>query len=151
MILGIVVLLLVGGVTYWHYAQGFFSATFSVISAVLAAVLAVSYHEVLVKSLLRGAMADYANAMMLAALFALLYIILQTIFDNMAPGNIRLPFYVDRVGGAAMGLIAALFTAGIFALSAQAMPFGPAVGGYARYALDDNRELQVMPGGGNRK
>jgi hypothetical protein len=151
MILGIVVLLLVGGVTYWHYAQGFFSATFSAISAVLAAVLAVSYHEVLVKSLLRGAMADYANAMMLAALFALLYIILRTIFDNMVPGNIRLPLYVDRVGGAVMGLIAALFTAGIFALSAQAMPFGPAVGGYARYALDDNRELQVMPGGGNRK
>jgi hypothetical protein len=151
MILGIIVLLLIAGVTYWHYAQGFFSATFSAISAVLAAVLAVSYHEIVVMSLLRGAMADYANGLVLGAMFAILYIIFRTLFDNLVPGNIRLPLYVDRVGGAAMGLIAALFTAGIFALAAQALPFGPTVGGYARYALDDSREIQVMPGGGSRK
>ena len=36
---------------------------------------------------------------------------------------------LDRVGGAVMGLVAALFTAGIVALAAQSLPFGPSVGG----------------------
>src|SRR6266542_1268208 len=119
MILGLIVILLIAGITYWHYAQGFFSATFSAVSAVLAAVLAVSYHEVLVISLLRGAVADYAHGMMLVALFALIYIILRTAFDNLVHGNLRLPVIVDRIGGAAMGLIAGFFAGGMFALAAQ--------------------------------
>src|SRR6266545_551177 len=112
MILAFVILLLIAGITYWHYAQGFFSATFSAVSAVIAAILAVSYHEVLVISLLRGAIADYAHGMMLVALFALLYIILRTVFDNLIPGNLRLPVIVDRIGGAAMGLVAGIFATG---------------------------------------
>src|SRR5688500_17093798 len=147
MILGIIIILLMGGITYWHYSQGFFSATFSAVSAVLAAVLAVSYHEPIVTGLLKGKMADYATAMVLVALFAGLYIVLRTVFDNFVPGNARLPVYLDRVGGAAMGLVAATFGAGIFALAAQALPFGSSVGGYSRYEVED-REVQVMVTGG---
>ena len=150
MILGIIILLIVAATTYWHYAQGFFSATFSAVSAVIAAVLAISYQEWVVRSLLQGKMADYANAMAMVALFAFIYIILRTLFDNLVPGNIRLPLYVDRVGGALMGVVASLCAAGVFALAAQAMPFGPAVGGYARYAIDDSREVSISPGGGAR-
>jgi len=147
MILSIIVILLIGGITYWHYSQGFFSALFSAVSAVLAAVLAVSYHEPIVAALLRGKMSDYADAMMLVAIFALTYISLRTIFDNMVPCNARLPVYLDRIGGAAMGLVASCFAAGIFALAAQMMPFGPSVGGYVRYDTED-RDVSVQVTGG---
>src|SRR5215212_3155539 len=112
MILSLIIILLIGAITYWHYAQGFFSALFSAVAAVIAAVLAVSYHEPVVTGLLKGAAADYANAMVLVGIFALVYIILRVMFDNFIPGNVSLPLYFDRAGGAVMGLVAACFTAG---------------------------------------
>src|SRR5438034_7178515 len=121
MILGILIIAIVGGVAYFHYAQGFFSATFSALCAVLAAVLAVSYHEPVITTLLQGKAADYATAMTLCGLFALIYIVLRVITDKAVPGNIRLPVPIDRVGGAAMGLVAGIFTAGIVALAAQSL------------------------------
>ncbi len=143
MILSIIIILLIGGVAYFHYAQGFFSATMSAFCAVVAAVMAVSYHEVVVDKLLQGAAADYAHAMVLAALFAIIYIILRVLVDKMVPGALRLPVIIDRVGGAVMGIIAGIFTAGIVALCAQMMPFGPSVGGYARYQVEDRPEVTI--------
>ena len=143
MILNVLIIALVAGVTYFHYAQGFFSATLSAICAVCAAVLAVSYHEPLVTTLLQGKMADYANSMCLILLFALIYIILRVLLDKAVPGNLRLPLIVDRVGGAVMGLFAGLFTAGVVALAAQAMPFGPSIGGFVRYDVEDRLEVNL--------
>lgn len=150
MILSIVIIAVVGGVAYFHYAQGLFGATISAVIAIIAACLAVGYHENLVNALLGGAVGDYATAGAIAAIFGLVYIIGRTITDKAIPGNVRLPLMVDRIGGAAMGLIAGLFTAGIVALIAQALPFGPAAGGHARYALEASREVTVTPHGASR-
>jgi hypothetical protein len=57
---------------------------------------------------------------------------------------VRFPVIVDKVGGAAMGLVAGVFAGGIVAIVAQYMPLRPSVAGYARYAVD-NREV-VVPG-----
>src|SRR5215216_4103051 len=122
MILGIIILALLGGIAYFHYAQGFFGATLSAICAVTAAVIAVGYHEVVVTSLLQGAAGDYAHGLCLAALFAGIYIVLRLVLDKAVPGNLRLPVMVDRVGGAAMGVVAGIFASGIVALTAQMMP-----------------------------
>src|SRR2546421_7013409 len=103
MILNILIIAIVGGVAYFHYAQGFFSATFSAVAAVIAAVLAVSYHEPLITTLLQGKAADYATSMTLCALFALIYIVLRVIVDKVVPGNIRLPVAIDRVAGPLRG------------------------------------------------
>lgn len=143
MIFSIIIILIIGGIAYFHYAQGFFSATMSAFCAVVAAVVAVSYHEVVVSSLLQGAAADYAHGMVLAALFAIVYIILRVLVDKMVPGALRLPVIVDRIGGAAMGLIAAVFTAGVVALCAQMLPFGPSIAGYSRYAVEDRPEVTI--------
>jgi hypothetical protein len=150
MILSIVIIAVVAGIAYFHYAQGLFGATISTIIAVIAAALAVGYHENLVNALLGGAVGDYANAGALAAIFALVYVVGRVITDKAIPGNVRLPLMVDRVGGAAMGVIAGLFTAGIVALIAQSLPFGPAVGGYTRYPLVSSREVTVVPSGASR-
>ena len=147
MILSIVIIAVVAGIAYFHYAQGLFGATISATIAIIAAAVAIGYHENVVNALLGGAIGDYATAGALAAIFALVYIVGRVITDKAIPGNVRLPLMIDRVGGAVMGLIAGLFTAGIVALVAQALPFGPTVGGYARYQLESSRDVTVVPGG----
>ncbi len=52
MIFSILMIVLVGIIGFFHYTQGLFSATISAVIAVIAAMLAMSYHEVLVTSLL---------------------------------------------------------------------------------------------------
>jgi hypothetical protein len=127
-----------------------FGATISAVIAVIAAAIAIGYHENVVNAFLGGAMGDYANAGALVALFAGVYVICRTITDRAIPGNIRLPLAIDRVGGAVMGIVAAIFTAGIVALAAQALPFGVAAGGHSRFAVEGTREVAIFPPGASR-
>jgi hypothetical protein len=145
MIFNIICIALIGGIAYYHYAQGFFSATISAVLAVLAAVLAVAYQENIANSLFQTNVPDYANAFALIGIFAIVYIVLRTLTDKTIPGNLRLPVVVDRVGGGAMGVIAGLFTVGVFALAAQSLPFGPTIGGFSRYPVEDRPEVNVPP------
>lgn len=149
MILSIIVILLIGVVAYFHYVQGFFTATISAICAVFAAVIAFGMHEKVVDSLLGGAAADYAHGMVLIALFALVYTVLRFAFDGFVPGNVRLPLYLEKGGAAVMGVIVGVFATGVWAVSAQLLPFGPSIAGYARQPLDSSRELAV-PGANGR-
>jgi hypothetical protein len=149
MIFSIIVILIVAIVAFFHYLQGFFSATISAICAVVAAVLAVSYHEVVVESFLGGKFANVAHAMALAVMFAVIYLILRVLFDKMVPGNLRVPAIVDKVGGGVMGIVAGVFAAGVVALVAQELPFMPSVGGYSRYAVRD-AEVTLPAVGRNR-
>src|SRR5579884_3691550 len=137
MIFALAMLLVVGVITFFHYIQGFFSATLSAIIAVIAAVFALSYHETVVETLLGGRMANQAHAMALLGLFALIYLLLRVVFDKAVPGNVRLPVLMDKVGAVVMGLIAGIFGAGIVAIAAQELPFRTAIAGYTRYPVDD--------------
>jgi hypothetical protein len=150
MILSLIIILALAGIAYFHYAQGMFGATISAIIAVTAAALAVGYHENVVNMFLGGAMGDYATAGSLVAIFALIYVVGRVITDMAVPGNIRLPLAIDRVGGALMGIIAAIFTTGIVALAAQALPFGASVGGHSRFAVEGTREVSIFPPGASR-
>jgi hypothetical protein len=143
MIFSVLMLLLVGVIAFFHYTQGFFSATLSAIIAIFAACLAMSYHEVLVTSLLQGKFADQANAIGLVVIFAAVYLILRVMFDKFVPGNIRLPAIIDKIGAGFMGLIAGIFAAGTIAIAAQTLPFGPTVGMYTRYELGAERDVQI--------
>jgi hypothetical protein len=136
----ILLILLVGLVAFFHYIQGFFTAILSVIFAVIAAAVAIGYHETIVNMLKPGKFADNATAVILCSLFAVTYVILRLIFDRAVPGNVRLQSTIDKVGAAIMGLIAGVFTAGIFAVAAQTMPFGPTILGQSRYALEPVRK-----------
>src|SRR6476646_2733973 len=98
MVFSIIVILIVAIIAFFHYLQGFFSATISAICAILAAVLAVSYHETVVESFLGGKFGNVAHAMTLAVMFALIYLILRILFDKMVTGNLRVPAIVDKVG-----------------------------------------------------
>jgi hypothetical protein len=149
MIFPILVLILVGVIAYFHYVEGLFSATISAFCAVLAAVIAFSYHETIIFTLLKGKVANYAHAMVLVALFALAYLVLRVIFDKAIPGNVRFPLYVDRVGGAVMGIIAGIFATGILAIAAASLPFDQGAP-YARFPLAEDVDVTVGSGGGSQ-
>ena len=144
MIFAIIIIVLVGVITFFHYTQGMWSATISAVVAVFSAALAIGYHETVVNTLLKGKMADQANAFALVAVFGLSYFILRTLIDKMIPGNLRLPVILDKVGAGAMGFIAAIFSVGVVAVAGQALPFGPEVGGYTRYAMSEERETPIQ-------
>lgn len=147
MIFSVIVILLVAVIAYFHYVQGLLSGVLSATCAAVAAVLAFSYHEPIAQMLLGGKLADQAYAMILVALFAVIYLILRVIFDNLVPGNVRMPAIVDKVGGAITGLIAGIFAVGILAIATQTLPFGPSIGGYARYGLADKNEVKLPTSG----
>src|SRR5262245_58155635 len=103
MVFAIIIIALIGVIAFFHYTQGFWSATISAIITIFAAALAVGYHENVVNSLLKGQMAEQANAIALVALFGLTYIILRVIADKALPGNLRLPVIIDKIGAGVMG------------------------------------------------
>src|SRR5262245_22490188 len=116
MIFGIVVILLVLLVAYFHYMQGLLSGVLSAVCAAVAAALALGFHENVIDMIAQGKMADQTHAAVLVAMFALIYLILRIIFDKFIPGNVRFPAIADKVGGAIMGLIAGIFAIGILTI-----------------------------------
>ncbi|HEY1628538.1 MAG TPA: CvpA family protein, partial [Tepidisphaeraceae bacterium] len=142
MILSAAVIVLVIAIAYFHYVQGFFSATISAILAILSGVIAISYFEPLTR-MLNGKAGDQGEALVLVALFAVVYTILRVIFDAAIPGNIRLPVLLDKIGAGAAGLFAGIFAIGILIVAAQTLAFGPSIGGYARYGLVAERDVQI--------
>ncbi|HWE96614.1 MAG TPA: CvpA family protein [Tepidisphaeraceae bacterium] len=141
MVFTVVIILLLAAIVFFHYLQGFFSSVLSAVLTVVAAVLAFSWHEVIVEKYLQGRMADYAHAMTLIVLFAVIYVVLRVAFDKMIPGAVQLPAAADKLGGALMGLVAGIFATGVFAVAAQELPFGPTVGMYSRFEVTDSSAI----------
>lgn len=142
----IFMVLIVGAVGFFHYTQGLFSATISAILAIFSAVLALSYHETIIETFLGGAMADSASAMVLLVLFAAIYGTLRTIFDQLVPGGVSMPAMANKIGGAAMGVVAGIFAAGMCAFAAQTMSFNPAIMGYSRLQTEESSaSIQESP------
>src|SRR5688500_14804316 len=119
MLFSIVLLLAVLVVAFFHYLQGLFSATISAILTILAAALAVAWHEWIAENFLAGKYADSIHAIMLIIVFAVTYLLLRLLFDKAVPGNVRVPAIVDKIGGGVMGVVAAVFAVGVVAIAAQ--------------------------------
>ncbi|MDB5295143.1 MAG: hypothetical protein JWO31_1126 [Phycisphaerales bacterium] len=146
-ILGMIVL----SVAFFHSTQGFFSAAISAILCVFAAVLSVSYHEIIAeKYLMGGQLTDYAHGATVLLLFAVIYLPLRYVFDSLVPGNVRLPAAADKAGSILMGLVAGVFMAGLAAFAAQSLPMAPAVMGYSRFQYEAERDANIPQAEGKR-
>lgn len=144
MIFNLILFALVGIIAFFQYTQGSFSATISAILAAFAAVLALGWYEQVAPFLFSAKLYDEAASISLVVIFAAAYIIPRLIIDSAVPGNVRLPFIVDKVLAGVMGLITALITVGIIALAADALPFGATVAMYARFGTSDASDMQYM-------
>jgi hypothetical protein len=147
MIFSLIILVLIGVIAYFHYLQGFFSATISAALAVIAALLAIGYHET-VANLGNSYIPEYASSAAMAAVFAVSYLVLRLLFDGAVPGNVHFPLAVERIGSAAMGVIAGVFSVGVFAIAAQALPFGPNIAGLCRYPVEFDKKVGIKIGMG---
>ncbi|HEY1686493.1 MAG TPA: CvpA family protein [Tepidisphaeraceae bacterium] len=143
MIFSVIVIVLIGIIAFFHYTQGFFSSAISLLLAIVSAGVAISYEEPVVNNFLGGKFADEANGMMLIVIFAVSYCILRFIFDAAIPGNVRLPVLIDKIGAGVMGLFAGIIGAGIFAIAAQMLPFGPNIAGYGRFETSEDQQVQL--------
>ena len=136
MVFNILIIVATGLVAFFHYIQGLFNATISAVLIAFAAVIAFNYYEPLAQ-LLIGKLPDYSASLCLVVLFAASYVILRLIFDRVVPGNVRYPVLMDRIGAGVVGFVAGLIATGVVAVAAQALPFGPTIGLYGRYAVAD--------------
>lgn len=143
MILSVVVILIVGLIAYMHYLQGLLSGLISAVLAILASAMALSYYEPLARTLSGGKFNDTAQSICLLAIFAIVYLITRIIFDKFVPGNVRVPFIADKIGGAVLGLLAGMVAMGMVVIALQMMPFGPSIAGYSRFELDKESERHV--------
>ncbi|MGD0140682.1 MAG: hypothetical protein ABSD28_17575 [Tepidisphaeraceae bacterium] len=137
MIFSLVLFALAGVIAFFHYTQGCFSATISAILAAVAAVVALGWYEQVAPLLFNAKIYDQAASVSLVVIFAVAYILPRLIIDSLVPGNVRLPVIVDKAGAAVMGLIAGLISTGIVAVAADALPFGPTIAMYSRFATAD--------------
>ena len=138
MVLSIILILIVGLIGYYHLTQGFFSAGLSAIICVFAALVALGFHESMVDAMLAGRFADQAHAIAIMVIFAATYSLLRFVFDSFVPGNLRFPVAVDKIGAGLCGLVAGVFVAGLIAIAAQSLPFGPFIGAHSRYEVEEN-------------
>lgn len=136
MILSIIVIVVLGLVAYFHYTQGLFSASASLVAAALAAFAAWGFHEPLARASV-AALGIYGPPVALVLIFALVYVVLRVILDGIVTGNTRFNPIVDKVGAGVIGLLAAFFPTAIIAIAAQMMPTGSSVMMHARYPLVD--------------
>lgn len=150
MLFTIFILVLLAAIGFFHYVQGFFSSTISAIISIISAVVAVSYYETIVEGPLAGVAPDWMPALIVMGLFAVTFILLRTAFDKMVPGQIQVPAVVDKVGGAAMGLVAGIFALGVVAIAAQLMPLRASLGGYVRYETSGTRNATLPGAAGGR-
>lgn len=151
MLFGVIILVLVAGIAYYHYVQGFFSALLSVVMVIMAMAVAISYHEIVAEKLLASVMPNAAHAVGLVGLFALTYFVARQIADRLVPGNIRLHVMVEKIGAGALGLFAGIFSVGILAIAAQMLPFGPSIAGFSRYPVRDREANGLVLAGVWRK
>ena len=142
MIFSLVLVALCGVVAFFQYVQGFFSATISAILAMIAATVAMGWYEQVAPLLFNAKIYDQAASVSLVVIFAAVYILPRLLIDSFVPGNVRVPFIVEKIGAGAMGLIVGLVSTGIVAVAADALPFGPTVGMYARFGTTDQKDPQ---------
>jgi hypothetical protein len=145
MVFCLILFALCGIVAFFQYVQGFFSATISAIIAAIAAVVAMGWYESVAPLLFSAKMYDQAASISLVVIFAAVYIIPRLIIDAFVPGNVRVPFIVEKVGAGIAGLIVGLISTGIVAIAADALPFGSTVGMYSRFTTSDLPNL-TYPG-----
>ncbi|HEY1921998.1 MAG TPA: hypothetical protein VGG44_04475, partial [Tepidisphaeraceae bacterium] len=113
MILSAIFFALVAVIAFFHYIQGFFTATISAILTIIAGVVALGWYEQIAPLLFNIKFYDQAASISLVVLFAVAYLVPRLACDSFIPGNVRVPFIVDKVGAAVMGIIAGLMSTGI--------------------------------------
>ena len=103
------IVLIILGITYALYSEGFWGATLMFFNVLFSALIALNFYEPLAGLLAKNvsAMGSFADLLCLGGLFCVVLVLLRTITGYLAPSNLRLPSLIDQLGRLVAGLAAA--------------------------------------------
>ena len=143
MILNVFALLFVLGITFVHSLFGLYSGLINVFCCITAAAVAFGFVEPL-NQLATGQFGlpgTYTEPLALVLLFVVTLFVLRFLADTFLRGNVRVPMYVDWIGGGVCGFVIAQLCVGVMVLSFLMLPWGGRVmmfQGYERAPGDPN-------------
>ena len=129
MVLNIAALLFVLGITFVHSLFGLYSGLINVFCCLASLAVAFGYFEAL-NDLLTGRFhlhPAYTEPLSLVLLYVITHVLLRVVADRWLRGNVRVPAYLDWVGGALCGLFIGQVTVGIMVLGFLMLPWGERV------------------------
>jgi|GEM_PF-2196329 len=141
----IILVLILACVAMWA-TYGFFSAFLQLIIVIAAGTLAFALWEP-VSYMLLGRMPAYAHGVGLLAPFALLLIVLRTVFDKLCRKNVHMPRIADQIGGGVCGLCIGVLAFGILFTAANFLPLQRDIMGWAPYTITGNEVTEDPEGG----
>lgn len=151
MILSLVMVVLILAIAFRQSTFGLFSALIMAVLTVCCAAGAIGWHEYLAANFLAPYWKpDYSYPIALAAAFGVPLVLLRLLFDRTITRACLMPVMIDRVGGAACGLVTGLVMTGVAALALQMVPFGRSIVGYSAvtsYAREGEGDPQTVEAG----
>lgn len=135
---------LVVGITFFQTTQGLFSAMIMAVLSILCAAIAFNFYEPL-SAALAGNMPGYSDGIALVVIFVAGLLTLRILFDKFVGGNVVLGVWIDRIGGAAVGLFTGLVCTGVLMVAVQLLPWHHDVLGGYRPFDDSLRRVRSLP------
>jgi hypothetical protein len=141
MLFQVLLLVIILLITSYLATQGWLSATLLFVSAVFASILAGGLYEP------AGSMfnaPNYGRGSAYLVIFLISFAALRFTGDIYIKGNVTLPVWVDRAGGAVVGLLTALVITGSLVIGACMMPLGESVAGWNRHPNGIRGETKAL-------
>lgn len=147
MIINIAALIFVLGITFLNSIYGLFSGIINVFCAIIAMVVSYAFFDFGVDAVtnnLSFITPNFAAPLFLILSFSITLLVLRLTADKLVRGNVRLPMWLDWVGGGVCGFIIAQIAVGTLVLGFLMLPFGERVAMFQRLEEKDmNPTLNV--------
>ncbi|MFG0306467.1 MAG: hypothetical protein ACF8Q5_09695 [Phycisphaerales bacterium JB040] len=149
--MSLIVIGMVGGLTYLWLTRGFFNSLLHMVCVLLAGAIAFAAWEPVSFLLLRvmpstgtfGFLQGCAWGFGLIVPFALATVVLRLIVDSVVRANVVVSNGVEYAGGAVCGLIASTVAVGVFVLGVGHLPVSSSFLGYQPVWYNDDRAMGV--------
>jgi len=148
MVLSIFAVLLVLGITFMHSLFGLFSGLINAFCCLTAMITAFGFADLLNDlATQQGVNPSYTLPACFVGLFLVTHVLLRVLADRFLRGNVRVPMYVDWVGGAVCGFVIGQVTVGVVVLGFLMLPFGGRAMQFSRIerAIAGKPEGQTVP------
>ncbi|MCH2141135.1 MAG: hypothetical protein MK100_08905, partial [Phycisphaerales bacterium] len=151
--LNIAIIIIIGLLGYWYSSQGFLSGLLHLVCVICAASLAFAWWEpIVVDNMLNTSWwSGLMPGFMLLTIFVITLAILRMASDKLAFGNTRIPRAIDVAGGAIMGALSGVLTAGVLLLGNGFVDQTTAILGMQGWRAGDNGTIQWGDGDGAAK
>ena len=145
-VLNIILIGVIGGVTFFQLRQGFFSSLLMAVCTTFAAALTMTCYEPLAVVLKETPFfTSIADGLSISLTFCLILFLLRAASDKLIRSDIFFGLWVERIGGSICGIISGITMAGILAVVFQLMPFDRSVLGYEPYDKNLERSEHLFP------